>query len=106
MTSMFPNDPFGTVKQDQAGIGLTPKQVAEVHARADTDGSPVAIHHTIGIGRNQASSGAHVHDGKASPKVGRGLSLTISGAKGGNAALASLITMLKQVIDFTDSTTA
>lgn len=106
MTSMIPGDPFGSVKKDVNNPGLTTRDVAAIHTKADTDGSPTAAHHTIGLGRNQASPGNHNHDGKASPKIGRGMGLTISGAKGGNAAVASIITMLHQVIDFVDNTTA
>jgi hypothetical protein len=106
MTSMFPEDPFGGVKKDKQNPNPTTKEVTDFHTKADTDGSPLSIHHTLGINRNQSSPGNHVHDGKASPKIGRGLGLTISGAKGGNAAVASIITMLKSVIEFTDNTTA
>lgn len=103
---MFPNDPFGPVKPDQNNPWLPSREVDRIHTKADTDGSPTAIHHTLGINRNQAAPGNHIHDGKASPKVGRGLNLAISGSRGGNAAVASIITMLKQVIEFTDNTTA
>lgn len=106
MTSMIPGDPFGGVKKDVNNPGLTTRDVANIHTKADTDGSPVAVHHTLGINRNQSSPGNHVHDGKASPKIGRGLGLVISGAKGGNAAVASIITMLHNVVEFTDNTTA
>ncbi len=105
MTSMFPDDPFGKVQHDQSNPNLTSRQVLLIHAKADTDGSPTAAHHTIGINRNQASPGNHTHDGKASPKVGRGLGLVLTGAKGGNVALTNLIAMLKQVMEFTDNTT-
>lgn len=39
------------------------KEVREFHLRADTDGSPKAIHHTLGPGPNQAAPGNHTHDG-------------------------------------------
>lgn len=103
---MFEDDPFGPIKKDQISPNPSTKEVTAFHTKADTDGSPTSSHHTLGINRNQASPGNHVHDGKASPKIGRGLTLTLTGAKGGNVALGNLITMLKQVIEFTDNTTA
>lgn len=39
------------------------KAVREFHTNADTDGSPKAIHHTLGSGANQAAPGNHSHDG-------------------------------------------
>ena len=104
MTSMFENDPFGKVKTDRSNTNASTREVTNFHSKADTDGSPLAIHHTLGIDRNQAAPGNHVHDGKASPKIGRGLNLTVTGSRGGNAALASLLTALHQVIDFNDTT--
>lgn len=98
-------DPFGDIKEEKGPRGPAPKEVNFFHTRADTDTGAGAIHHTLGIGHNQGSPGDHVHDGKSSRKVGVGLSLTATGSKGGNAALASLLTMLKNVIEFTDSTT-
>lgn len=76
-----------------------------LHARCDVDSSWFANHHTIGTSRNQSSPGNHTHDGYSSRKIGADLGLVISGSKGGNAALTSLIAMLKNVIEFTDNTT-
>lgn len=100
-------DPFGTIKPDKRSPtnAPDPREVNRLHARSDVDSSPIAQHHTLGIKHNQASYGDHVHDGKSSRKLGQGLNLTLSGSKGGNAALANLITMLKNVIEFTDNTT-
>ena len=66
--------------------------VREFHTNADTDVTPDSIHHTIGPGYNQAASGQHNHDGSNSPFLLEGY--TISGAKGGNTALASVIAAL------------
>lgn len=109
-------DNFGQVKEsdkDHSRLG-TPNS-DEAHFRSDLDSSVLAQHHTLGTGRNQASPGSHVHDGISSPKLGlyqmdnvTGVvttSLVLTGAKGGNVALTNLITMLKNFIDFTDSTT-
>ena len=76
--------------------------VRELHTNADTDIQPDSIHHTLGPGYNQAASGQHNHDGANSPLLLEGF--TISGSKGGNAALASAIAALVK-LGATDSTT-
>ena len=81
------------------------QDVNNMHTKSDVDRDAHAQHHTLGYSRNQASPGDHVHDGKTSKPIGQGLSLSVTGSKGGNVALANLITMLKQVISFTDTTT-
>jgi hypothetical protein len=102
---MFPDDPYGPIKNPKTNPAPDPRTVNGFHSRSDVDSAQSAQHHTIGIGHNQAASGDHVHDGSSSRKIGTGLNLAISGSKGGNAALASLITMLGNVIDFDDNTT-
>jgi hypothetical protein len=104
--TVTPGDPFGTIKEEKTSEALSPREAARVHARDDVDSGPLAHHHTLGISRNQSSSGDHVHDGVSSRKLGFGQDLAISGAKGGNAALASVIALLKNFIEFTDNTTA
>ena len=99
-------DPWGEVKSDAKPTSPEPREVNQFHSRSDVDSRQNAQHHTLGNGHNQASAGDHNHDGKSTRKIGYGLNLTISGAKGGNAALGSLITALSQVIEFTDNTTA
>lgn len=100
-------DPFSKVKQEAQAQGEVPPRVVNaIHRRDDTDSKATAHHHTLGVQRNQASPGDHVHDGKASKKVGAGMNLSISGSRGGNAAVASIIAMLKNVMIFTDNTTA
>lgn len=106
MTAIFDDDPFGGIKKEKGNDTPAPRAVSSFHARSDVDSSSTAQHHTLGVGHNQAAPGDHNHDGKSSRKLGTGLGLTISGAKGGNAAVASIITMLSNVIDFTDNTTA
>lgn len=83
----------------------TAGEVNQLHTRSDIDTSPNAQHHTLGYGRNQAAIGDHTHDGTSSRPIGYKLGTVLTGAKGGNVALGNLITMLKQFIDFTDSTT-
>lgn len=101
----YQDDPFGGVKQDKTKLGPTAREVNLIHANSDIDSGPSAGHHSLGVNRNQASPGDHVHDGKASKLLGAGMHITISGSKGGNAALTSLIAALKQVISITDNTT-
>lgn len=44
-------------------------EVNRFHTNADRDVSTVSLHHTLGIGHNQASPGSHNHDGKNSKRV-------------------------------------
>lgn len=69
-----------------------PQVVSEFHQNSDVDSEKDAQHHTIGTGVNQASSGAHKHDGNDSFLLLEGVELI--GAKGGNTALASVIAAL------------
>lgn len=105
MTAVFPDDPFGPIKNEKKGTGPEPREVSLIHNRSDVDSSTFAQHHTLGIKHNQASPGDHAHDGASSRKVGTGQNLSVTGSKGGNVALANLINMLKSVIEFTDTTT-
>ena len=99
------NDPFGIIKNERRDNVPTARQVSEFHTKADADASTASMHHTLGISHNQASPGDHSHDGQTSRLVGSGRKITITGSRGGNAALLSLINALKQVIDLTDNTT-
>lgn len=101
----FENDPYGSIKEEKKDPSPSAREVNLFHTNSDVDSSAQAQHHTIGIKHDQASSGDHVHDGMGSRKIGQGMALTLSGAKGGNVALTNLIAMLAQVIEFTDSTT-
>ena len=58
---------------------------------------------SLGPGNLQASPGDHNHDGTTSKRLMEGIELT--GSKGGNVALANLITELAAILGFTDSTT-
>lgn len=69
-----------------------PDVVNKFHTNADVDKRPEAMHHTLGIGTNQASPGPHKHDGSDSTLLLEGV--TISGSRGGNAALLSVINAL------------
>lgn len=94
-------DPFSTKQQDLNVVDA--RVVAAFHKNADTDRDKTAIHHTIGPGANQAASGIHSHDGAETRQLGVGITLT--GAKGGNAALASVTAALAQILGVTDNTT-
>lgn len=102
---VFEDDPFGGIKQEGRPVGPEPREVNKFHARSDVDSSTTAQHHTLGIKHDQAASGDHNHNAVGSRKVGAGMGLTVTGSKGGNAALTSLLAMLGNVIEFTDSTT-
>ena len=103
---VVPGDAFGTIKSDQKPLGASPGEVLKFHNRSDLDSSSFAQHHTLGVKATQAASGSHNHDGQGSRKIGAGLNIVITGSRGGNAALASLLAALAKVMDFTDSTTA
>lgn len=48
----------------------TAESVANLHQYADTDSSSSALHHTLGPGDAQATSGTHNHDGRNSRILG------------------------------------
>lgn len=102
---VFEDDPFGPIKDDKKRPTANPREVNAFHNSSDVDSSVNAQHHTLGIKHNQASAGDHIHDGGSTRKLGTGMNLTLTGSKGGNVALANLITMLKNFVDFTDTTT-
>lgn len=80
--------------------GLTVKRF---HNQSDVDSAQTAQHHTLGIRQDQAAPGGHKHDGKTSRKLLEGT--TITGSRGGNVALASVIQLLVK-LGAVDSTTA
>ena len=79
------------------------REVDNFHINSDKDRDRNAGHHSLGPGYNQSSPGSHKHDGTDSYQLLEGV--TISGAKGGNTALASVIAALVGM-GATDSTTA
>lgn len=99
------NDPFGGIKGEKGSLNPSPSEVRAFHERSDSDSAPTAMHHTLGTKRNQASAGDHIHNGINSRLIGSGEGFVLTGAKGGNVALANLITMLQEWLEFTDSTT-
>lgn len=91
-------------KPDDPVAGKVPDSatVQRFHINADTDGDEGSIHHTLGPGKSQAAAGNHDHNGGNSVLILAGVTLT--GAKAGNAALASVISALVQ-LGATDNTT-
>lgn len=83
----------------------TAKEVIDFHENADTNGSPKALHHTLGSSPNQASPGDHSHDGGTSQEITPLSGTTLTGAKTGNPspALASVIAALVK-LGATDAT--
>lgn len=76
--------------------------VDDFHTNADTDIRPESLHHTLGSNGTQAAPGDHTHDGGNSQLLLTGYTLT--GSRGGNAALPGLIAALVR-LGATDSTT-
>lgn len=101
--TVVPNDPFGTQKSTETKTAPPPEQVNKFHERSDVDSSWSAQHHSLGVKHDQASPGDHIHNGEGSLFLMEGV--TITGSKGGNAALASLINALADYLGFTDGTT-
>jgi len=56
---------------DWSDFGRPPSatELERIHQNADTDVKGSAIHHTLGIGSNQAARGDHTHDGVDSVKI-------------------------------------
>lgn len=86
-----------------AGV-VDPQTVKAFHEKSDQDASAQSQHHTLGPKNGQAAGGDHNHIlGTPYKKPLTGVTLT--GAKGGNAALASVIAALVKM-GATDNTTA
>lgn len=112
-------DQFGQVNSIDldftTGNVPTAQESVRAHSSSDVDASRNSQHHTLGKGHSQAAPGNHVHDGINGAKLGlyqmdpaggkKITSLTLTGSKGGNVALANLIALLKNFIDLTDNTT-
>lgn len=69
-------------------------QVDDFHEQSDLDTRKEAQHHSLGPGQDQAAPGNHTHDGGTSSQLWTGDTLT--GSRGGNMALASVIAILVQ----------
>ena len=80
-----------------------PQIVADFHTNCDVDDGKEAYHHTIGTQPHQAASGSHSHNGSDSVQLLTNIEIT--GSRGGNTALASVIAALV-FLGAKDSTTA
>ena len=69
-------------------------QVDDFHEQSDLNTRSEAQHHTLGPSQNQAAPGNHTHDGGTSVPLWEGN--TITGSRGGNMALSSVIAILVQ----------
>jgi hypothetical protein len=98
---MDTKDPYTDGRVQKANV-VSPQVVEAFHQKADTDATKTSVHHTLGPSPNQASPGAHNHDGTSSVQLLAGVA--IAGARGGNAALASVIAALV-LLGATDNTT-
>lgn len=78
------------------------KTVEAFHTNDDVDVRAESHHHTLGSGATQAAKGDHNHQAGNGSPIFEGM--TVIGSKGGNAALASLLSVLVQ-FGLTDSTT-
>lgn len=101
--TVIEGDPFGVVKSDAKPSTPEPRIVNQFHARSDVDSSTIAQHHTLGVKHNQASTGDHVHDGASSRKIGQGLALNVVSSGTDAATIDSILLMLHNVIEFTES---
>jgi len=95
-------DPFGPIRKEKTSTAPDPRTVGQFHERADTDASTGAIHHTLGIGHNQASPGDHAHDGAGSALIGRGRKLQLHTAVSDAQKILNIIDMLHRFVDFTE----
>ncbi len=84
----------------QPNLSPPPETVSKFHANADTDSSTSAQHHTLGIQQNQASSGAHTHNGRNSKRIGEGLDSgfpSVANAAYSQAQMQSVIDALRDL---------
>lgn len=75
--------------------------VTRFHKNVPVDTRREDIHHTLGFGPTNAAPGDHNHRSEGTPLFD---GLTVSGSRGGNAALLSLLNILAQ-FGLKDSTT-
>ena len=76
-----------------------PAEVRDFHRNSDVDSSSLAQHHTLGVTQNTAAEGSHNHNGSNSRKIAlTDVSIgkpTVTGSRGANAALGSLLNQLE-----------
>jgi len=86
-------------------IVTSAQQANDAHLNADVDNSQSSLHHTLGTAPSQGSQGDHTHDGRTSRRLYGVTPPSVTGSRGGNAALASLLTALAANNIITDNTT-
>jgi hypothetical protein len=59
--------------RQEVSTAPTSQEVQKFHSNSDIDSYTNAQHHTLGIQHNQSSPGDHIHDGKSSKRIGKGL---------------------------------
>jgi hypothetical protein len=79
-----------------------PITVREFHTFSDVDSGKEALHHTLGMGPNQAAPGSHTHDGNDSPLIIPGTAIT--GTKG-TAGWASSVNAILVALGAVDQST-
>lgn len=103
-------DEYGQVNnadRDHSRLGQNPNLSAQAHLHSDVNSSVQALHHTLGMGRNQAAQGNHSHDGITGRKIGP---LEMDPANPGKtrpqltlaATAADIRTFLHQFFEFRD----
>lgn len=80
-----------------------PRVVDEFHVNSDVDRDKDAQHHTIGTNTSQAAAGNHSHNGSDSVLLLDGFEIT--GSRGGNTSILSIILALER-LGAKNSTTA
>lgn len=106
---IVPGDDESRIKPTKVDLAPPARVVNDFHANDDVDSNINAHHHTLGIGRNKATSGTHTHTGKDSRKIGDAALMQLAGeltwedVTDANTAFNNLVTMLKSVINFTDN---
>jgi hypothetical protein len=104
MASAQPRQYGSTTQSDN--LKDNPKPAADVvgdfHTNDDLDATAQSHHHSLGSAPSQASPGSHTHDGSDSLPLLSGTTLT--GSRGGIAALTSIVQALVK-LGATDNTT-
>lgn len=90
---LYPDDPFGAVKESVQDPTPQPRVVNQFHTRSDKDSTQTAQHHTLGTGHNQSSPGDHKHDGVTSKKLLD--AFTINGSRSDTTTAGALYQVLQ-----------
>jgi hypothetical protein len=110
MTQPFRNTDLSGILSSNNKRQPAEKDVNDLHTHSDVDHTGLSQHHTLGPNANQASPGDHSHDGGQSGKVAfTDISYskpTVSGSRGGNAALQDLLLKLEAAGLIVNSTSA